>query len=332
MYELYVTNPEEMILKKMSPLPQPQHDDVKVKIIYGGICGSDLRVFQGKVPYATYPVRPGHELIGTVTETGPDSNFSIGDRVVVLPNTFCDECDMCLKGYRNICRHKKSLGINLDGGFAQEFMISSKYLLSIPDEITDEKAVLIEPLAVIVHAFKKVQIGKGSRVAIIGCGNEGLLATLYASYLGAEVTVIDINPRKEELAKQMNEDVTFLYPQDVTTEKFDVVIECAGVRSAVEQAFRLVNSGGSLVIIGLAKEANIPVVDVVRNEINVFGSVIYHFPEDYLVTMKLLSDPAFEAEKVISKIMHFKDYERAYEYAKSGDYGKIILNFKEGIN
>lgn len=321
-----------MLLKKMSPLPQPQHDEVKVKVIYGGICGSDLRVFEGKVPYATYPVRPGHELIGTIIEKGPNANFSIGDRVIVVPNTFCDECNMCTKGYRNICRHKKSLGINLDGGFSQEFMISSKYLLSVPDEITDEKAVLIEPLAVIVHAFKKVKIDKDSRVAIIGCGNEGLLATLYAAYMGAEVTVIDINPRKKELAKQINDNITFLYPQDVTDEKFDVVIESAGVKNAVEQAFKLVNSSGSLVIIGLAKEANIPVVDIVRNEINVFGSVIYHFPDDYLDTINLLSDPKFKAEKVISKIMHFKEYEKAYKYAKSGDYGKIILNFKEEIN
>ena len=321
-----------MLLKKMLPLPQPQHDEVKVKVIYGGICGSDLRVFEGKVPYATYPVRPGHELIGTIIEKGPNANFSIGDRVIVVPNTFCDECNMCTKGYRNICRHKKSLGINLDGGFSQEFMISSKYLLSVPDEITDEKAVLIEPLAVIVHAFKKVKIDKDSRVAIIGCGNEGLLATLYAAYMGAEVTVIDINPRKKELAKQINDNITFLYPQDVTDEKFDVVIESAGVKNAVEQAFKLVNSSGSLVIIGLAKEANIPVVDIVRNEINVFGSVIYHFPDDYLDTINLLSDPKFKAEKVISKIMHFKEYEKAYKYAKSGDYGKIILNFKEEIN
>lgn len=316
----------------MSPLPQPQKDFVNVKVTYGGICGSDLRVYEGKVPYATYPVRPGHELIGTITDKGPDSNFSIGDRVVVLPNTFCDECEMCLKGNRNICRHKKSLGINLDGGFAQEFMISSKYLLSIPDEVTDEKAVLIEPLAVIVHAFKKVKITKDNHVAIIGCGNEGLLATLFANYMGAKVTVIDINPQKKELIKKINEDITFLFPQDVTNEKFDVVIESAGVKTAVEQAVKLVNSSGSLVIIGLAKEANISIVDIVRNEINIYGSVIYNFPEDYLDTIKLLSDPSFKAEQVISKIMHFKDYEKAYKDAQLGNFGKIILNFKEENN
>lgn len=316
----------------MKPLPKPQHDEVKIKLTYGGICGSDLRVLQGKVHYASYPIRPGHELIGTIIETGEESHFSIGERAVVMPNTFCDSCDMCLKGKRNICRNKKSLGINLDGGFSQQFIISSKYIQSIPNAIPNEKAILIEPLAVVVHAFKKVEITKDSRLAIIGCGNEGLLATALAHYIGAKVTVIDINPKKRELVKKIGQDITFLYPKDVTNEQFDVVIECAGVKSSVEQAVNLTNPGGSLVIIGLAQDANFPVVNIVRNEINIYGSVIYNFPEDYLDTTYLLQDPLFKVESVISEIVSFKDFERAFENAQSGDFGKIILNFKEDAN
>lgn len=332
LYELCLKRPQELRIKKMNPLPKPQHDDVKMKITYGGICGSDLRVLQGKVDYATYPIRPGHELIGTIIETGDKAHFSIGERVVVLPNTFCDSCDMCLKGKRNICRNKKSLGINWDGGFSQQFIISSKYLQPIPNDIPDEKAILIEPLAVVVHALKKVEITKDCHLAIIGCGNEGLLATALAHHIGVKVTVIDINPKKRELVKKIGQDITFLYPKDVTNEKFDIVIECAGVKSSVEQAINLINPGGSLVIIGLAQQANVPVVKIVRNEINIHGSVIYNFPKDYLDTIYLLQDPLFNVDNVISEIVPFKEFERAFESAQTGDFGKIILNFKEDAN
>src|SRR5690606_37830857 len=132
--------------------------------------------------HATYPICPGHELVGTIIEVSPNSTFEIGQRVVVIPNSYCDECENCRKGRRNICINKKSLGVNINGGFSEEFIISEKYVMQIPDELPYEKAVLIEPFAVIVHALEKVSITKGTSVAIIGCGTEGLLALTLANH------------------------------------------------------------------------------------------------------------------------------------------------------
>ena len=331
MLELYLSKPGDLELREVQSTPPLKDDEVKVKLIYGGICGSDIGVYKGKINHASYPIRPGHELLGTIIETGKDAKYEVGKRIVVQPNSFCGECDLCVKGKTNICRHKQSLGINTNGGFSEEFTISSKYVLPIPDEMSDERAVLIEPFAVIVHAFKKINITKDTSVAIIGCGTEGMLAVALATYLGARVTAIDISQTKLDKASSFGVTRT-AHPQDIKDETFDVVIEAAGVKQSVEQAIQIASPGGSVVLVGLAPEANFPVAQVVRKELNIHGTIIYNFPSDFLQTLEYLMQDNFNVEPIISEIIHFTDYQRAYEAAISGQYGKIILNFKEEHN
>jgi len=326
--ELLLKKPFEMELREAKSLPGPVGDEVKIKLIYGGICGTDLSVYKGGLTYATYPVRPGHELLGTIIEAGEEAKYQPGTRVVVLPNTFCGTCVKCQAGKTNICVNKKSLGINMDGGFSEEFVISSKFVLPVPDDLPDEKAVLIEPFAVVVHALKKVEIRKGTSVAVIGCGNEGKLAILLAHYLGAEVTAIDIQPRKLEKVKELGPNIRTALPKEVRGETFDVVIEAAGTKSSIEDGIKLVTSGGSMVMIGITQESSLPVAHVVRSEITLYGSIIYQFPDDYLQTIEYLRNKAFHVEPVVSKIMPVSAYKQAYENAFSGDYGKIILDFR----
>lgn len=326
MLELHLKNPNELELRHVDPLPQPQGDEVKIKLIYAGICGSDLGVYRGKLKHATYPLRPGHELLGTVIEAGEKAQYGLGTRMVILPNTFCGECDYCQAGKTNICPQKKSLGVNQDGGFSEEFIISSKFVLPIPEDLSDKKAVLIEPFAVVVHALKKVNITKGTTVAIVGSGNEGMLAAALAYHLGAQVTALDINPKKLELTKSLG-DIRVAFPQDVQDETFDVVIEAAGTKASVEQAVQLTRPGGAVVLIGLAPEVNLSAMQIVRNEISIFGSIIYNFPTDYLQTVEYLRNPDFNIDPIVSKIMPLTAYQEAYDTALSGDFGKVLFKF-----
>lgn len=327
MLGLHIKNPGEIELKEFSFTSPLKDDEVKIKLIYGGICGSDIGVYKGKIGHAKYPVRPGHELVGRIIDIGKNVKFDIGTKVVITPNTFCGECENCQNGKRNICIKKESLGVNVDGIFSEEITISSKYVLPIPEEISDEKAVLIEPFAVIVHAFEKASITKGTTVGVIGCGTEGMLAITLAAYLGAEVTAIDINPEKLEKVRKFSQ-AKVLLPQEVKDEKFDVVIEAAGVKLAVEQGVQIVKQGGSIILIGLTPEATLPVVQIVRSEITIHGSIIYNFPEDFSKCVNFLLNDDFDIEPVISNIFHLKEYEKAYSQAISGQYGKILLDFK----
>ncbi|PLT33271.1 zinc-binding dehydrogenase [Bacillus sp. V5-8f] len=329
MLGLILKQPGQLELQELQSLSTLKDDEVKIKVIYGGICGSDIAVFKGKLKHASYPVTPGHELVGTIMGAGQDVEYTIGTKVVVLPNSYCGTCDMCVKGKTNICRHKESLGVNADGGFSQEFVISSRFVLPIPEGVPDERAVLIEPFAVIIHAFQKVEMTKDTSVAIIGCGTEGMLAVSLAAYLGAQVTAIDINQDKLENARSFGKIRTAM-PDEIKDETFDVVIEAAGVQQSVEQAIQIAAPGGSVVLIGLTPEANVPVVRVVRNELNIYGSIIYNFPSDYTKALEYLMRDDFHVNPIISEIIPFKEYERAYEAAATGKFGKIILDFKEG--
>lgn len=326
MRELFLEQPNVLKLRDVLPLPAPKDNEVKIKVIYGGICGSDLRVYNGSISYATYPLRPGHEVIGVVAEAGKDTSFAPGTKVVVFPNTYCGECEFCQNGQTNICKVKKPMGVTIDGVFAQEIIVEAKYAVSLPAELTDERAILVEPFAVVVHALKKATFGKGTTVAIIGCGAEGLLTAAFALKLGARVTAIDINPRKHEIVKKLG-DVKALLPEEATGETFDVVVEAAGVKAAIEQAISLVKPGGTMIALGVTGEpvSYIP-IHLVRNEISIRGTIIYT-KSDFADAIKYLLDPSFNVAPVISKFVYFDRCQEAYEDALSANFGKIVLAF-----
>lgn len=326
MLELFVNKPEDIEIREVASFQKPQNDEVKLKVHLGGICGSDLALLKGKFAHATYPIRPGHELIGTIIERGEQAFYDKGTRVVVLPNTFCGACEFCKQGRTNICDHKKSLGINLDGGFSEEFIISSRFVLPVPEDIPDERAVLIEPFAVAISALKKVPITADTTVVIVGSGNIGLMAAALAVHLGAEVTAIDNNPKKHELIKKIG-NIKAIYPQDIKNDTFDVVIEAAGTEAAVKKAMQLMKKGGSLVIVGMVSEVTIPMIQIVRNDQTIYGSIIYNFPDDYEQAIEYLKDPLLNIDPIISKIVPLGNYKEAYEAALTGDYAKIVLDF-----
>lgn len=326
MLELYLEAPNKLRLKEAQPLPHPGEDQVKIRVLYGGICGSDLRVYRGTISYASYPLRPGHEVLGVVTEAGKGAALKAGAKVVVFPNTFCDKCEFCLSGKTNICPEKKPLGVSIDGVFAQEIIVPAKYAVLVPDDLADERAVLIEPFAVTVHALKKANIRPGVSVAVVGCGTEGLLAVALAAKLGGRVTAVDINPVKLEIARELG-DVRAIGPNCVSGETFDVVIEAAGVKAAIEQSLQMVKPGGVMIALGITGEpATFIPIHVVRSEITMYGTIIYTLA-DFAEAARLLQDRAFNIAPVVSKFVALEKYQQAFDDALSGSYAKIVLKF-----
>lgn len=316
-------------MRESTPVDCLKDSEVRIKIVYGGICGSDIRVLQGSLPYAQYPCRPGHEILGSVIEAGRNTPIKSGDRVISYPNTYCGFCEFCLKGKTNICASKQTFGVTINGLFGEEVVVEAKYLVSVPADLTSDRAILTEPLAVNVHALKKADIQKGTTVAIVGCGTEGLLSTALLYHLGADITVIDINPAKMEKAKSAYTAIKTLHPEEVRDQLFDLVIEAAGVKGAIEQAFTLVKPGGTLITLGITDEAvNFPSLQVTRSEMTIFGSIIYT-KEDFNDAFAYLKNPDFNISPIISKILPFNNYEQAFSEASSGNHTKIILDFQD---
>jgi L-iditol 2-dehydrogenase len=329
MYELYLEKAGDLRMKESEPLPAPKDSEVKVKVIYGGICGSDLRVFKGSIPYATYPCRPGHEILGVVVEAGKKSPHPVGTRVVSFPNTYCSQCEFCLKGKTNICKTKKSFGVTVNGLFAQEVILESEFVVPVPSDLVDERAILAEPFAVNVHALKKANIAKETSVAVIGCGTEGLLSIALLNHMGADVTAMDILPEKMEKAEGFGSHIKALHPSEVKGQMFDVVVEAAGVKASFEQAFQLVKPGGDLISLGITgEEISYPALRITRNEITIYGTIIYT-KKDFVEAIALLQDPTFNVAPVLSKIMPFTEYREAFADALTGNFAKIVLDFRE---
>lgn len=324
--ELYLAGPNALTLREAAPLLAPKDNEVKLKLIYGGICGSDLRVYKGLISYAKYPIRPGHEVLGTIVEAGASAACEVGTRVVVFPNTFCGTCEYCQSGKTNICHEKQPLGVSIDGVFAQEVMLDAKYAVFVPAEMASERAILIEPFAVSVHALKKAKIGRGTTLAVIGSGTEGLLSAALALHLGADVTVIDVNPIKLDIANQLGK-LTTLTPQEVGDQVFDVVVEAAGVKEAIQQAMQIVKPGGVMIALGITGDpVSFYPIHLVRNEITLFGSIIYTL-QDFADAIGFLNNPAFYVDPVISKFVPYSQYQSAFDDALSGNFAKIILDF-----
>ncbi len=330
MDELYLEKPGDLKMRDGAPAPEPGDNEVKIRVTYGGICGSDLRVFRGSIPYASYPCRPGHEILGTVVAAGKRSPHRPGTRVVSFPNTYCGRCEFCRQGRTNICKDKKSFGVTCDGLFAQEIVMDSEFVAPVPGDLADERAILVEPFAVTVHASKRTEIKRGTPAAVVGCGTEGLLAIALLNHMGVDLTVLDINPVKMEKARSFNPDIRTLSPSKVRDQMFDVVVEAAGVKASIEQAFQLVKPGGSMISLGISgEEIRYPALRITRSEIAIYGTIIYT-KRDFADAIALLGDPAFNVAPILSRIDPLARYREAFADALTGNFAKIVLDFRRG--
>jgi L-iditol 2-dehydrogenase len=267
--------------------------------------------------------------LGTVVEAGKKSPHKVGTKVVSFPNTYCGECEFCLQGKTNICNDKQSFGVTVNGLFAQEIIIDSEFVVRVPPDLAEKRAILIEPFAVNVHALKRANITKGISVAVIGCGTEGLLAIALLSHMGADVTVLDVIPTKMEKAKGFGRHIKAVHPADVRDQMFDVVVEAAGVKASVEQAFQLVKPGGAMISLGITgDEIRYPALRITRGEITIYGTIIYT-KKDFADAITLLKDPLFNIVPVLSKIVPLNQYQEAFADALTGTFAKIVLDFKE---
>ncbi|MHB1417626.1 MAG: zinc-dependent alcohol dehydrogenase, partial [Chloroflexota bacterium] len=164
------------------PEPEPKANEVKIKVISAGICGSEVHAFKGTHPFRHPPAILGHELAGEVVAVGDEINgYKVGDRVTVEPQILCGVCDACRAGYPNLCDNKVVLGTQKwVGGYAEYIVAPEQTLYKIPDSVSYDEAVMIEPLAVGVHAVREAKLKVGQSAIILGGGTIGL-ATLVAA-------------------------------------------------------------------------------------------------------------------------------------------------------
>lgn len=303
--------------------PVPQKGEALIKVTLAGICNTDYEITKG---YMGYNGILGHEFIGTVEEINDEDKSLLGKRVTAEISYGCNnpECEWCaVKNYRH-CPDRHTLGIwRKDGCFAEYVTMPLNVLFEIPENVEDEQAVFVEPLAAACEITEQLHIQPIQRVVVLGDGKLGLTTALTLSAQGLDVTLIGKHQNKLDIAK--NQGVKTQLLQDTKIENiYDVVVEATGSVSGFETSLSLVKPRGVLVLkstIATGKELNL--APIVINEITVLGSRCGQFGP----ALRLLKNNRIDFKPFISKIYSIDEAIKGFEANREKDSIKIILKF-----
>lgn len=289
MRTLVYTAPHQMTLQERDrPVVGP--DEVEIAVAVAGICGSDVSGFLGHSRRRIPPLVLGHELVGRTAD---------GKRVVANPLISCGRCTACLSGAQNLCARWRLLGMDQTAGcYAEYVSLPRSQVYAIPDELSDARAVIAEPLANVVHLFRIAAPSPFFRMGIVGGGTMGSLALLAAKRLGVrEILVQDLSDARLAVARRMGASAAV----NVSSEEgraearraagngFDLVLDASGVGAARQAAFDLCRPGGTVVLLGMgAEKSEIDFVTSIRKEHRVVMSFAYT-PADFERSVALLT-------------------------------------------
>jgi len=326
MRALVYTAPKQVLMEDR-PRPAVQANEVEIAVAAAGICGSDVSGFLGHSRRRIPPLVLGHELVGRTPQ---------GKRVVANPLIHCGHCAACLSGAQNLCSSWRLLGMDRTAGcYAEYVSLPSSQLYEIPDELSDARAVMAEPLANIVHMFRIAAPAPFFRIGIVGGGTMGSLALLAARRLGVrEILVQDLSDARLRVARQMGASSAV----NVSSEEgraearrfaghgLDVVLDASGVGAARQAAFDLCRPGGTVVLLGMgAEKSEIDFVTSIRKEHRVVMSFAYT-PVDFERSLSLLIGGEIDLSPWTVE-MALEDGQQAFDRITTnpGDTLKILL-------
>ncbi|GAB3580820.1 alcohol dehydrogenase catalytic domain-containing protein [Amycolatopsis endophytica] len=326
-----IEGPGKLSVARAEP-EDPGHGEVVVRIAWSGICGSDRELLAGTRPegFVRYPVVPGHEWSGTVVELGPGADPELlGKPVVGEGFRNCGRCAPCRRGDTTLCvAEYDETGFTQPGAWADELRIPARLLHVLPDGADLRAAALIEPAACMAAATLQAAVVPGERVAVIGGGTLGLLATqLLAASGPAELLVVDPRASRAALASRCG--ATGFCTPGAAPGGFDVVVEAAGAPGTGRQAIRMARRGGRVVLTGLAGRETEPIApaDLVTAAVTVytvFGAPSRAWTHAVRAFATGLLDPA----PLITHEFPLEDAERALQIMgfPEAEAGKILLH------
>lgn len=303
------------------PKPIAKKGEALIKVSLAGICNTDFEITKG---YMGYNGVLGHEFVGVVEEVNSEDKSLLGKRVVAEISYGCDnpDCEWCAqKNYRH-CPSRHTLGIvQKDGCFAEYLTMPLNVLFEVPDNVTDEQAVFVEPLAAACEITEQLHIQPAQKVVVLGDGKLGLTTALTLHAQGLDVTLIGKHQNKLDIAKNQGVKTGLLQNLEITNN-FDVVVEATGSVSGFETSLALVKPRGVLVLkstIATGKELNL--APIVINEITVLGSRCGQFPP----ALRLLENEKIDFKPFISATYSIDDAIEAFEANKSKETIKILV-------
>lgn len=321
-----------------APIPEIASEEVLLRVMSIGVCGSDIQMYHGRHKYMTYPVVPGHEVSGVIERLGNNVNgFRVGERVTVEPQIFCGSCYPCLTGRFNVCENLRVKGVHADGFAAEYVAVESKYLHPCPADMDFDRITLLEPLAVGVGSVKRAAY-RGANIAVIGAGTIGNLIAQSAQAMGAGgVLIADIAENKLEFAKNCG------IQHCANTEKIslaeaiekafgkrraDVIIDAAATRSSFLAALDASRPGSDIIITGNYKEpVELEIPRIQRREVNLIGHMMY-VREDFADAIRYLADGTVRVDGFVTRRFELDEFHEAFSYIDQNPNGvmKVLID------
>jgi threonine 3-dehydrogenase len=324
------------------PVPAVGRDDVLIRVLRTGICGTDLHIYdwdgwaQANVPV---PLVIGHEFVGEIVEAGSDvHDLYRGDLVSGEGHLVCGRCRNCMAGRRVQCARTKGVGVNHPGAFAEFIALPATNVWRHPRDINLDVAAIFDPFGNAVHTALTFPI-LGEDVLITGAGPIGLMAAIVARHAGARYVVIsDVSQYRLELARRIG--VTLASDAASTTlaeamselgmrEGFDVGFEMSGKPGALRGMLAAMTHGGKVAILGLpAEEFGIDWAHLVTNMITIKGIYGRQMFETWY-EMSVLIQSGLDISPVITHRFDAGDFEQAFATVRSGQCGKVVLTWTD---
>lgn len=324
------------IEEKELPIVGPE--DVLVQVKACGVCGTDVHIYEGDKGAAevTPPTILGHEFAGIVAEVGKNvTKYKKGDRVCVDPNCYCGNCDYCRSGIAHYCTDMIGYGTTMNGGFAEYCSVNQKQIYPIGDNTTFEKGAMAEPVACCLHGIDMCNIHPGSNVVIIGGGMIGLLMMQLSKLSGAtKVALLEPVEKKRETAIKLGADFCIDPIKEDVKAKLkesgmawvNVVIECVGRPSTIEQAIDIAGNKAVVMMFGLTKPdetISVKPFEIFQKEIELKASYIN--PYTHKRAIELIDSGRLDVSSMIYEVCSLEKLEDILSKPELRANGKYII-------
>jgi threonine 3-dehydrogenase len=328
------------------PIPEIGPADVLIRVEKAGLCGTDHHIYAWDA-WAQRRVKPplvvGHEFMGTVAAVGNAvRSVRIGERVSGEGHVVDLTCLLCRTGQAHICERVSIIGVDRDGAFAEYLALPEYNVWKLDPEIPDEVAAIFDPLGNAVHTVMAAGVSVRS-VVITGVGSIGLMAIPVARAAGAtSVYAVDVNPAKLEIARRLGADAAFLATQDDLVEEIkrrtrgdgaDVLLEMSGSAAAIDLGLHALRNGGTAALLGIpAETVNLNLAErIIFKGLKVLGINGRRMFETWYQTEALVKSGRVDPRAIITHVLPYTEFDRAFDLMAKGEAVKIVLDFKGDV-
>ena len=345
MRQVVLTAPKQIEFREVAA-PEAgnlKSDEVLLRILRIGICGSEIHSYHGQHPATFYPVVQGHEYSAEVVAVGSAvRKVKPGDRVTGRPQLVCGECNPCKRGQYNVCSNLRVEAFQADGVAQDYFVIPEERVVALPEGMSPDYGAMVEPTAVAAHATSRPRALEGRNVVVSGAGTIGNLVAQFARARGAKrVVITDVSDYRLSKARECGIERTLNVAREPLDGKiaelfgdegYQVAFECAGVESSVRSLMATVEKGGDVVIVGdHAKDPAVSMFHLGEHELNLIGSMMYRH-EDYLKAVEEISAGRIRLAPLVSNRFPLEKYREAYEFidANRETCMKVLIDLEDG--